>query len=230
MNILIAEDNSTIQLLYQDLLSEWGYDFDIAENGQEAVELAQTNRGKYDLCLMDVEMPIMNGIEATRKIREGTHYLPIAACTSESGYEQECLQAGMDDFFTKTLFTASLQNKIEELTIKRIILYLNENNVSLEWVGPTNSSELNEFRALDKIGQTKYTVIDTSQHPLVPKCAQNKTIRNFKAKSPLLTDLLDSSIKHPGVAHIHAPHIKLNKHRITQVQLKRLIEEWNKEI
>jgi len=227
VNILIAEDNSTIQLLYQNLLSEWGYDFDIAENGQEAVGLVRKNRGKYDLCLMDVEMPVMNGIEATRKIREDTHYLPIAACTSEPSYEQECIQAGMDDFFTKTLFAASLQSKIEELTVKRIILYLNKNNLSLEWIGPTNSNELNEFRALDKIGQTKYTVVDTSHHLLAHKCTHNKTAQPLEASGSLLMDVIDSSSKQPGIAHIHAPHIKLNKHRLTQVQLKRLVRDWN---
>ncbi len=206
MSILIAEDNSTIQFLYQDLLSEWGYDFDIAENGQKAVELAQANRGKYDLCLMDVEMPIMNGIEATRKIRESTHYLPIAACSSDPGYEQECLQAGADDFFTKTLFTASLQSKIEALTVKRIILYLNENNISLEWIGPANRSELNEFRALDKIGQTKYTVVDTSHHRLAHKCAQNRPIQNFKASSPLPTDILDTQVSEFKINKINFSH------------------------
>ena len=227
MNILIAEDNSTIQLLYQDVLSAWGYNFDIAENGREAVELAQKNRGKYDLCLMDVEMPIMNGIEATYKIREDTHYLPIAACTSDPGYEQACMQAGTDDFFTKTLFSTSLKNKIEELTVKRIILYLNKHNVSLEWVGPTNGEELKELRALDKIGQAKYTVVDSSHHLVAHKRTQHKPDQNFKAGIPLLTDSLDGLSKQPGIAHIHAPHMKLNNQRITQEQLIGFVKDEN---
>ncbi|MDT8364849.1 MAG: response regulator, partial [Nitrosomonas sp.] len=61
MNILIAEDNLVIQTLNSVLMESWGYSFDVASNGIEAVELAKQNKDKYDLCLMDIEMPEMNG-------------------------------------------------------------------------------------------------------------------------------------------------------------------------
>ncbi|MGL6160347.1 response regulator [Microbulbifer sp.] len=69
MNILIAEDTPIIQRLYQSLMENWGFN-DIAINGQEAVEYAKNNSKKYDLCLMDVDMPIMNGLDAARIIRK----------------------------------------------------------------------------------------------------------------------------------------------------------------
>ena len=68
MRILIAEDNQPLQALAEDLMSIWNFDFDMANNGQEAVEFAQKNEVEYDICLMDVEMPIMNGV------RKGTQF------------------------------------------------------------------------------------------------------------------------------------------------------------
>jgi CheY-like chemotaxis protein len=53
----------------------WGHDYDIVSNGLEAVEYAKKNEGEYDLCLMDLEMPIMNGLQATKVIRRKMNYL-----------------------------------------------------------------------------------------------------------------------------------------------------------
>jgi CheY-like chemotaxis protein len=70
VNILIAEDNLVIQMLQTELMENWGYTYDLASNDLEAVEYAKKNNGKYDLCLMDVDMPKMNGVEATTIIRK----------------------------------------------------------------------------------------------------------------------------------------------------------------
>ena len=62
MNILIAEDNTDIQALTGSYLDMWGFEYDMASDGQEAVKLAKANEGKYDICLMDIDMPKMNGL------------------------------------------------------------------------------------------------------------------------------------------------------------------------
>jgi signal transduction histidine kinase/DNA-binding response OmpR family regulator len=101
--ILLVEDNSANQDITQDLLENAGFHVDMAENGQEAIQLAQTRT--YDLILMDSQMPVMDGLEATRAIRAlpdcvGT---PIIALTANA-YEQNrrnCLEAGMNDFIAK---------------------------------------------------------------------------------------------------------------------------------
>ncbi|TAN68544.1 MAG: response regulator [Methylobacter sp.] len=119
VNVLIVEDNLFIQMLYSELMSNWGYDFDMASNGIEAVEFAQKNNGKYDFCLMDVEMPKMNGIEATKIIRKTTTYFPIMAYTANKEYKKACFEAGMDDFALKPYLPDDLLSKINELLARR---------------------------------------------------------------------------------------------------------------
>ncbi|MCG8633141.1 MAG: response regulator [Desulfobacterales bacterium] len=70
MKILIAEDDSMLRTMAGTLMNHWGFDFDMASNGREAVEKARLRNGKYDLCLMDIDMPVLNGLEATKIMRE----------------------------------------------------------------------------------------------------------------------------------------------------------------
>ena len=105
LNILLAEDGLANQKLATALLKKWGHTITIAENGVEAVEMSADTA--YDLILMDVQMPEMDGLEATRVIRErengsGKH-LPIIAMTARAmkGDREECLAAGMDDYVSK---------------------------------------------------------------------------------------------------------------------------------
>ena len=112
--ILLAEDDPTIRQLLGLMLKRSGYNLDIAEDGQMAVELWE--KGKYDLVLMDVQMPRLNGFEATQAIRDkerecGGH-TPIVAMTAHASKEDEdeCLSAGMDAFISKPIdFIKSLQ-------------------------------------------------------------------------------------------------------------------------
>ena len=101
MHILIAEDTPFLQLSNRELMNRWGYDFDMASNGREAVDYALKNAGKYDLGLMDIEMPEMNGLEATRLIRQKVKYFPIMAYTANRGYRRQCLENGFDAFVEK---------------------------------------------------------------------------------------------------------------------------------
>lgn len=63
MKILIAEDNRDLQDVIVGFMGLWRFDFDLASNGREAVDLAKINEGKYDLCLMDIDMPVMDGFD-----------------------------------------------------------------------------------------------------------------------------------------------------------------------
>ena len=118
MKILIAEDEPILQIINQELLEDWGYHCDIAANGAEAIEYAIKNKGKYQLCIMDIEMPVMNGIDATKIIRERLPYFPILAFTSCENYRSACIDAGMDDFLVKSCSPKTLLEKIKRLVQK----------------------------------------------------------------------------------------------------------------
>ncbi len=111
LRILIAEDNRMNQKLAMRILGKLGYDPDIAENGKEVLE--EVSKRNYDLILMDVQMPEMDGLEATRMIRVCIENQPvIIAMTANAmqGDREECLKNGMDDYISKPV-------NLEELVI-----------------------------------------------------------------------------------------------------------------
>jgi CheY-like chemotaxis protein len=120
VNILLAEDNKINQKLIRVIIKKAGYNIDIVENGKAAVERVKT--GVYDLVLMDIQMPELNGLDATRAIRKaGFHELPIIAMTA-SAFEKDkkmCLDAGMNDFIPKPLKQAELLNMISKWMDKK---------------------------------------------------------------------------------------------------------------
>ena len=103
LRILLAEDNILNQEVAAAMLRKRGHDVDIAENGRKAVEAV--GRGGYDVVLMDIQMPEMDGLEATRAIRALAQYrdVPIVACTAHAmtGERERCLKGGMNGYLTK---------------------------------------------------------------------------------------------------------------------------------
>ena len=116
LRVLLAEDSVVNQKLALALLKKWGHSGTVANNGKEAVELA-TNE-TFDVVLMDVQMPEMDGLEATRKIRQseaGTErHLPIIAMTAHAmkGDRELCLESGMDDYVSKPVRPWQLINAL----------------------------------------------------------------------------------------------------------------------
>jgi CheY-like chemotaxis protein/anti-sigma regulatory factor (Ser/Thr protein kinase) len=111
LRILIAEDNRVNQKLAVRVLAKLGYNADIVENGKEVLE--EVSKVHYDLILMDIQMPEMDGLEATRMIRLCLEAQPvIVAMTANAmqGDREECLSSGMDDYISKPV-------NIEELVI-----------------------------------------------------------------------------------------------------------------
>ncbi len=104
--VLLAEDDELHRRLSDGVLSSAGFDAEIARNGKQAVEMFFADPGKYDFVLLDCRMPVMNGIEAAKRIRgQGYDSVPIFALTANSGKEEtsECLRAGMNDVLGKPL-------------------------------------------------------------------------------------------------------------------------------
>ncbi|TLV02222.1 response regulator [Dyadobacter luticola] len=114
-DLLVAEDNQINQRVIVRILEKLGYTPDIANHGQEALEAA--NQKNYGLILMDMQMPIMDGLEATRLIRKTVANQPvIIALTANAmeGTQQECLDAGMDDYLSKPIKLEELMSKIRK--------------------------------------------------------------------------------------------------------------------
>jgi two-component system, sensor histidine kinase and response regulator len=114
--VLVAEDNPVNQLVIQGMLDKRGYEYDIVGDGSEA--LARLDAGDYVALLMDVQMPKVDGYEATARIRErerqGEH-LPIVAMTASAmdGDRERCLAAGMDDYISKPVRPDQLDAVLE---------------------------------------------------------------------------------------------------------------------
>lgn len=119
--ILLVEDSEANRLLATRILEKEGFDIEIAENGRIAIEKFETNH--YDLILMDIEMPEMDGFQAASEIRkrESKNQVPIIALTAHAivGYREQCLAFGMNDYLTKPL-----RRKVLVETIRK---YLSKN-------------------------------------------------------------------------------------------------------
>jgi PAS domain S-box-containing protein len=106
IHILLAEDNLINQKLIRFMLTEEVYGLTVVENGREAVDAYTSKPDNFDLIFMDIQMPVMDGKEATRLIRKkGFHRIPIIALTAESmkGDRESCLEAGMNDYIAKPI-------------------------------------------------------------------------------------------------------------------------------
>jgi len=117
IKLLVAEDNLMNQKLIQHLMEQWQIDFDIVLNGVEAVETLRQKANEYDMVLMDIQMPEMDGYTATEKIRYDLHLtIPIIAMTAHAlaGEKEKCLGAGMDDYISKPINEEQLYKLINK--------------------------------------------------------------------------------------------------------------------
>ncbi len=124
LRILVAEDNGVNQLLMRRLLERAGHAVTIAHNGEQALQACAEDA--FDVVLMDVQMPVMDGLEATARLRRreeaGGARLPIIALTAHAmaGDRERCLAAGMDGYVTKPVQPAQLFAAIGELLAERV--------------------------------------------------------------------------------------------------------------
>lgn len=152
-HILVAEDNPINTLLAAKILEDAGFAVTLAGNGREAVEALKSN--KPDLVLMDIQMPVMDGYEATRLIRSlpgSLGSIPILATTAHAtdSESQKCLEAGMQGFVSKPFVAEELIQRILELTIPSELPFISTTPNST----PEAKSTKSEFNldALKKLG------------------------------------------------------------------------------
>ncbi len=130
--LLLAEDDLTNQRLAKIQLQKLGYQVDVAEDGLAVLDMVLAEPGRYDLVLMDCQMPVMDGFETTKLIREAfkgnKHQIPIIAMTANAmqGDREACIIAGMDDYISKPIQLDQLGQILKKW------LYQNKSHMSLE--------------------------------------------------------------------------------------------------
>jgi PAS domain S-box-containing protein len=184
MHILLADDYPTNQQVASRHLTKAGFCVDIVDDGQQALD--SYKRSSYDLIIMDIEMPHMDGFTATKAIREieerrlgdGIHrapgHIPIIAMTGHAieGFRERCLNAGMDDFVTKPVFRDDLISMVKKWLPAR----------SIEEAGP-GIIEKNTMRH-----------IDSSTDEANPPLNLNRALDEFDGDKGLLMKLINGFI------------------------------------
>ena len=114
LNILVAEDNIINQKVVKVLFKNLGYEIDIVPNGKEAIK--SINKKKYDIVFMDIMMPEIDGLEATREIRAMGYKMPIIALTADLGNEtkKSAYKSGINEFIGKPIKS----DKLKKIMIK----------------------------------------------------------------------------------------------------------------
>ena len=190
IKLLLVEDNIVNQKVAVSMLNKIGLkSIDIAEDGKKAVSMAQYK--PYDLILMDCQMPVMSGYEATGMIRkwEMTQHLPrlpIIAMTANAmtGDREKCLAAGMDDYLSKPIKTDALKEKLE------LWLIGDSNNTPAD-----ERSELQEREVLDT-GHSEQVLIDQTTFNTLKELMDDDfpdLIESYKEDAQKLLDSLKSS-------------------------------------
>jgi CheY-like chemotaxis protein len=131
LKILVAEDNAINQKLTLKILSKLGFKAALAENGHEVLEMSCQH--PYDVILMDVQMPEMDGLEATRMIRKAMEVQPVIIAMTANAMKEdkdECLKAGMDDFLSKPVKLEELVNMLTKWSLQ-IREKLNDKNTEI---------------------------------------------------------------------------------------------------
>lgn len=150
-SILLVEDNKVNQIVAQEILETFGFNVDIASGGLEAVEKA--SRGKYTLILMDIQMPDIDGYEATRRIKEKAIKTPIIAMTANAmkGDMEKCLEMNMQDYVTKPIDVDELYKVITKWTTSSKLNNKKEKAIEFNFAG------INEINGLKRMMGNKNT-------------------------------------------------------------------------
>jgi len=184
--VLLAEDLTTNQILITAILKRAGHQVDVVETGAAAVEAVQ--RQDYDLVLMDVQMPIMDGLEATRKIRalEGrVTNIPVVALTA-SVLEQDveaCRAAGMDDFVAKPIDADALLDAVARWVLPK----------PADSSAPLREAQSHEAFLVDREKlQRLRNRIGEQLGPLIERCVDDaeRTCRSIAAPEVRLEDII----------------------------------------
>ena len=201
-NVLVAEDNEINQSLVKHLFKEWNVNADFVENGREAIRLLELQ--KYDLVLMDIQMPLMDGYSTTKEIREKLKSdIPIIAMTAHAleGEREKCLNSGMNDYIAKPIR--------EDELLEKITTYITLTRES-RTVNQTAQEKQKLFKVIDlsymkeiSAGNKEYEKLVTGQFiesvPIELAAIKNAWDRNSKTEAGQLAHNLKTTVSIMGL-------------------------------
>ncbi len=169
-HLLLAEDDKINQIVITRMLKKWGYSYDVAGNGEEALELLKEKT--FDLILMDIQMPVMDGIEATKRIRlmegEDKHTTIIAVTAfALSGDREKFMQIGMDDYIAKPIVMDKLAQMISSHLLKARNLPVYEVSTSAAFSAEQYDIVMEYLQnIIDIIAGKEYEKLEAAAHQL----------------------------------------------------------------
>lgn len=153
-HLLVAEDNLVNQRVVRDVLEQAGYTVDVVENGAQVLEAVA--RARYDLVLLDCQMPVMDGFAAVRLLRANpaTADLKVVAMTANAmrGDREDCLAAGMDDHMAKPFSPPELVARVSSWLSSSRARFVNDSAERGAYEAPLDESALDTLAALDDDG------------------------------------------------------------------------------
>lgn len=204
MKLLIAEDQLAFQRTILFLIKGWGYKADIVSNGQEALEMANNNC--YDICLMDRNMPIMDGFTASIQLRHQSKYFPIILFSGDHDIAKEkLLSFGIDDFLPKPCNPEELYHKIREWNhIKKILIKTDSNKVMINKGMPMDALHAQELKKLKEQGLVKMRLDGPAEREVIAhKNTPNKISHDFNIKRYLMTEFLNRDPDRPTICDLY---------------------------
>lgn len=219
MNLLFVEDDKTIQKLLTIFLKSWGIDFDIASNGKEAVELARSNEGKYDLCLMDTDMPEMNGFEAIRFIRKNVKYFPILSTSGDYRYKNKLLEIGADEFISKPYdYTELYQKIIEWIDNKAFLVRFQQNDIETRKEMPMDQKHAQEISQLKERKLVKVKFGTNGEELILHENTTNKISHDFILRGNFISVFLNHHPERPTRCELYKEYCHVTQTYLDDIE------------
>lgn len=196
MKVLLVEDNEQIQVSTRLILKRTKHVLDIANNGAEGVEMAC--RGRYDVCLMDINMPVMDGITATREIRRRVPYFPIIISSANTfTHRDELVKFGADDFLQKPYHYLDLRKKVNEWgETKTVHIKAYEQGLKIERSMPVDQQHAKEIKELLEKGLRKMRLDGRGcQEYVVDPDIPDKILYDFDDDNKKMSSFIDQGNK-----------------------------------
>ncbi len=228
-NVLLAEDNVMNQKLASTLLKGFGLEVDIAVNGSVALEKIKNNN--YHLVLMDVQMPIMDGYTAARKVREEVHStIPIIAMTAHimPGEKEKCVSFGMNDYISKPFKEIELYNIINRYLKKEnnSLNTVSENEKTNSAVTIINLDELYELAKGDKEFMIEMIELFSEQCPTDIIEISNAIKENDFDTIRAISHRMKTSVGFMGLGPLLIPLNKMETQAETKMEMNKIIIEF----